>query len=217
MNNSDIDLLIKNFYISYTEVEKLFFIQCKNGLTIKEMRIINIIGEESLSMKDLSLKLGISVSTCTAAVSKLERKGVAERKSSETDRRITTVTLTDRGKRAKNEYRKSHKEMVERYMYGIGDEEVEGFYTTFQKILKNIKGKNLNLTVNTLNNFLEGSKVKILRIHGKVLKKENFFLEGSEGILVGKGNDEVRVLVDHKIIRFNLSESKKIIGFGVRN
>jgi DNA-binding MarR family transcriptional regulator len=48
-----------------------------------------------LSLKDLSRELGLSHSTASGIVDRLERRGLAARTVDEVDRRVTRVSVTD--------------------------------------------------------------------------------------------------------------------------
>lgn len=59
--------------------------------------LLEIMKKDRLTMQELSEKMNLNTSTMTRIVDKLVRDGYVERKRSETDRRIVTVGLTDKG------------------------------------------------------------------------------------------------------------------------
>jgi len=53
-----------------------------------------IIRSDGLSLKDLSARLGLSHSTVSGIVDKLERQGTIERQAAENDRRFSRIVMT---------------------------------------------------------------------------------------------------------------------------
>lgn len=64
-------------------------------LTVPQGILISILGREGkMKISDLSKKLGLSNSTVSGIIDRLEKQGVVERIRSEEDRRVVYVTLT---------------------------------------------------------------------------------------------------------------------------
>ena len=71
----------------------------ESGLSPAQMHAIEIIGhEQSLRMKELAEKMGVTTGTLTVMVDRLEKHGYLARKPHEHDRRSYLVVLTDKGK-----------------------------------------------------------------------------------------------------------------------
>ena len=68
------ELIIDNFYKTYYKMEEInlsLFIKC---LTTTELHIIECIGLEKITIKELSNRLGITMGSTSAALSRLEDK-----------------------------------------------------------------------------------------------------------------------------------------------
>lgn len=64
-----------------------------------QKRILIIIKEvESITQRDLTMRLGIQPGSVSEILSKLENAGLIQRTMSETDRRTANISLTDQGK-----------------------------------------------------------------------------------------------------------------------
>jgi DNA-binding MarR family transcriptional regulator len=91
-------------------VEHLFFLfrllhrgaetqAIKGGFTLPQRIVMGqLVRNGDLSVKELSQKVGLSHSTVSGIVDRLERKGLAMRIQDPQDRRITKVTKTDLAK-----------------------------------------------------------------------------------------------------------------------
>lgn len=70
-----------------------------DGITVPQKIVLGILIENgSLSIKELSHKVGLSHSTVSGIVDRLERKGFVERFQDPQDRRFTKVTITTKVK-----------------------------------------------------------------------------------------------------------------------
>ena len=69
------------------------------GVTVSEAGVIRIIGRQpGITQRQLADKLGALQSRVVALLDGLERKGLAERNRSTTDRRVQQLDLTDAGR-----------------------------------------------------------------------------------------------------------------------
>jgi DNA-binding MarR family transcriptional regulator len=92
-------------------VEHLFFLfrslhrgadaqAIKGGFTLPQRIVMGqLVRNGDLSVKELSQKVGLSHSTVSGIVDRLERKGLAMRIQDPQDRRINKVTITDLAKK----------------------------------------------------------------------------------------------------------------------
>ena len=93
----EIEALLDEFYKTYYKIEEINLSQVIKCLTTTELHVIEAIGEESLTMNELSDKLGITMGTASVAVNKLTDKYFIERNRSENDRRKVFVQLSKKG------------------------------------------------------------------------------------------------------------------------
>lgn len=68
----------------------------RSGLTMPQVSAITVLFDRGpLSLKDLSQELGLSHSTVSGIVDRLEQKGLLQREVDERDRRLTRISITD--------------------------------------------------------------------------------------------------------------------------
>lgn len=88
----------------------------------------------SINQKDLAEQLSVRPSSVSDILSKLEQKELIQKTPSETDKRITLITLTDKGreevKRIRKDRAKTHTEMLT----DLTETEKENFFIILQKI-----------------------------------------------------------------------------------
>jgi DNA-binding MarR family transcriptional regulator len=65
-------------------------------LTGPQRRVMHVLMQSpDVSLKELSLKVGLAHSTVSGIINRLERRGLARRTPGEADRRITRIALTE--------------------------------------------------------------------------------------------------------------------------
>lgn len=107
-----------------------------SDLTPGQMHAIEIIGHEnSLRMKELAQKLGVTTGTLTVTVDRLERKGLIERKPHETDRRSYRVVLTEPGEKHFARHHEFHLKLTEEIASTLTPEELETFEVILEKVI----------------------------------------------------------------------------------
>lgn len=105
------------------------------NLTISEIHTINAIGLDGASpMNVVAGRLGVTLATLTASVSKLVAKGFVARNRSEADRRQVLVSLTKEGRKAYRVHEAFHREMVDEALEGLTPEEEDAFERAMLKV-----------------------------------------------------------------------------------
>jgi DNA-binding MarR family transcriptional regulator len=77
-----------------------------------------------LTMSQLAELLDVSVASATGIVDRMEKKGVVERRHSESDRRVVEVHVTDRGEGASQALRAERQVRLSRLLAEMGDEDL---------------------------------------------------------------------------------------------
>lgn len=99
---------------------------CKD-LSVREMHVLEAVDmletESRNSMSHIADRLAISVSALTTSVNALVRKEYLCRESSQKDRRIVFVKLTETGKQALEHHKRFHKKMIDSLDKTLSDEE----------------------------------------------------------------------------------------------
>jgi DNA-binding MarR family transcriptional regulator len=115
-------------------------------LSITEIHTIEAIGMyESRSMSEVAKDLNITVSTLTAAISNLVKKGYVERKRVAEDRRVVLIQLTKRGKLAYRIHEMFHKDMIRSTIQDLSEQEEQLLVNSMEKLNCFFKSK-YNLT-----------------------------------------------------------------------
>lgn len=122
-----------------------FFVHLFNKIMSLEDRALTQVGEQDLSVKELHVleavyvqtqqgrntmtavagALSIRVSSLTAAVNTLVRKGYLVRSTGPDDRRVIHIRLTPRGEEANRRHSQFHREMIDGVSRRLSDTELE--------------------------------------------------------------------------------------------
>jgi DNA-binding MarR family transcriptional regulator len=108
----------------------------ESGLTPAQMHTIEILGhQESLRMKELAQKLGVTTGTLTVMIDRLEQNGLILRKPNEDDRRSIVVVLTKKGQKYFEEHHKLHLELTQEITSSLTKDEAKQLYTFMEKLV----------------------------------------------------------------------------------
>ena len=161
-----IENLLDNFYKTYYKIEEINLNQVIKCLTTSELHIIEAIGENEITMNELSDKLGITMGTASVAVNKLTEKQFLERSRSNTDRRKVFVKLTQKGKVALNYHGNFHSTILERITDDIPKEKLDTFVEVFETIMRNLNKVKKDIQPESILNFEKGDLVQVSSIKG---------------------------------------------------
>lgn len=93
-------------------------------LSVTEIHTIEAIGlRGQKTMSEVAAKLEITVGTLTTAITRLVKKGYAERERREDDRRVVRVKLTKKGQLVYRLHEKYHHDMVKEVIAFLTEEE----------------------------------------------------------------------------------------------
>ena len=161
-----IESLLDNFYKTYYKIEEINLNQVIKCLTTSELHIIEAIGENEITMNELSDKIGITMGTASVAVNKLTEKQFLERSRSNTDRRKVFVKLTQKGKVALNYHGNFHSTILERITDDIPKEKLDTFVEVFETIMRNLNKVKKDIQPESILNFEKGDLVQVSSIKG---------------------------------------------------
>ena len=103
-------------------------------------RILFVLWErDNISISELSEKTQLSKSTLTSMLDRLEEGGHIFRESSNIDRRVTLIKLTEENKRQKCLYEKVSDEMTQLFYLGFTQPEILEFEDYLQRVLVNLQ------------------------------------------------------------------------------
>ena len=123
-------------------LEKKIFEQDKNfrDISMTETHVLEAIRKcDPPTMGNVAAKLQITPSTLTSSVNKLITKGYVNRHRSETDRRIVTLSLTEKGESVFELHEEFHRDLVEAAVADLENREdlkkaLQSMHRFFQKI-----------------------------------------------------------------------------------
>nr|WP_305146599.1 nitronate monooxygenase [Anaerovorax odorimutans] len=115
--------------------EKAIKESTRRDLSITELHTLVAIGEgKPKTMSQVAAALKINVSTLTAAVNKLVKKGYVDRFRIPEDRRIVKIRLTDEGASAVREHEEFHTAMIREAISQIPEDQVGKFIESIDNI-----------------------------------------------------------------------------------
>ena len=159
-----IETLLDKFYKTYYKIEEINLNQVIKCLTTSELHIIEAIGENEITMNELSDKIGITMGTASVAVNKLTEKQFLERSRSNTDRRKVFVKLTQKGKVALNYHGNFHSTILERITDDIPKEKLDTFVEVFETIMENLDKVKKDIQPESILSFEKGDLVQVSSI-----------------------------------------------------
>lgn len=110
-----------------------------SGLSPAQMHTIEVIGHhQTLRMKELAERLGITTGTLTVAVDKLEKMGLVERKPHESDRRSWLIVLTAEGKSIFEKHHKFHQDFTSEVSRDLDNDQLKQLTELMKLILKRL-------------------------------------------------------------------------------
>lgn len=109
-------------------------------ITPEQWAIIKqLLQEEGISQKELSIAVRKDQNTTKAIVDKLTDKGYIHRVGNPMDRRAFILTLTPKAKEIAPKLAELDLAMIEALKRGIAEGELESFYQTLKKIQENLR------------------------------------------------------------------------------
>lgn len=112
----------------------------KKGVTRIQWIALYYLGKSgTLNQNELAGYMDIKDSTVARLVDRMERDELVSRKKNEKDRRVTILSLTQKGKAMREELLPEGQIFSDEVMVGISDEELENFNNVMYKMLENVK------------------------------------------------------------------------------
>jgi MarR family transcriptional regulator, 2-MHQ and catechol-resistance regulon repressor len=99
-----------------------------------EYGIIRNLGDEALTLSELSQLLLRVNSNTTAMIDSLEQKGLVQRVKDPGDRRVIRVKLTETGAKLRDSVVPSHNQYINSFLASLSDGEIANLQTLLQKI-----------------------------------------------------------------------------------
>ena len=168
----NIEVLLDEFYKTYYKIEEINLNQVIKCLTTTELHVIEAIGDQLLTMNELSEKLGITMGTASVAINKLSEKNFIERERSDDDRRKVFVKLSKKGLLAYKYHNSFHSNILEKVTSEISKSKMETFIEVFETIVRNLNKVKKDIQPESILNFEKGDVIQVSNIKGSpALKK----------------------------------------------
>ena len=211
----NIEVLLDEFYKTYYKIEEINLNQVIKCLTTTELHVIEAIGDQLLTMNELSEKLGITMGTASVAINKLSEKNFIERERSDDDRRKVFVKLSKKGLLAYKYHNSFHSNILEKVTSEISKSKMETFIEVFETIVKNLNKVKKDIQPESILNFEKGDVIQVSHIKGSPAIKKYLNEKGINIKSLIKINDKNKHILsllvdgDEKII--NIEDAADIM------
>ena len=124
-------------------VQKSLMDQIKDtGLTIGQPKILDYLKEhDGSNQKAIARACFLEAGSLTTILNKMEEKGLIERRMLNGNRRSFHIFMTEEGKRKQQMVDKAFKEIEQKALSGILEEEYERFLNIYKRIYSNLQEK----------------------------------------------------------------------------
>lgn len=124
-------------------VQKSLMDQIKDtGLTIGQPKILDYLKEhDGSNQKEIARACFLEAGSLTTILNKMEEKGLIERRMLNGNRRSFHIFMTEEGKRKQQMVDKAFKEIEQKALSGILEEEYERFLNIYKRIYLNLQEK----------------------------------------------------------------------------
>lgn len=133
-SNSDIyDFLLDNVYKIIIPEE---IITLELSLSRYELLALQLSDKyQTITMSNLAQGMAVPMSTATGIVDRLVKRGLLKRSRSEEDRRVVTVSLTDKGKALVENFKEHFRDFLDRIRSLLTEEEFETGLKLVRKVI----------------------------------------------------------------------------------
>lgn len=124
-------------------VQKSLMDQIKDtGLTIGQPKILDYLKEhDGSNQKEIARACFLEAGSLTTILNKMEEKGLIERRMLNGNRRSFHIFMTEEGKRKQQMVDKAFKEIEQKALSGILEEEYERFLNIYKRMYSNLQEK----------------------------------------------------------------------------
>ena len=123
-----VNLMGKTYIILLSSLDEFF----GAPLSTNEKVVLQILDEEPISIKEISLRTGLALSTLTNVIDKMEDKRLVGRRHSRSDRRMVKIELDVAGRRVKSKFNNLIKMMSTALLDILSEEDRRNFTKTLE-------------------------------------------------------------------------------------
>ena len=124
-----VNLLGKTYIILLSSLDEFF----GATLSTNEKVVLQILDETPISIKEVSLRTGLALSTLTNVFDKMEDKRLVKRRHSQTDRRMVKIELDVAGRRLQSRFNNLINQISSTLMESLPESDRENFTSALEK------------------------------------------------------------------------------------
>ena len=140
MDNNILDTIIENLFYVLPVIHKKLLnvdplnVSCEIHLSRLHVGILATLKENTMSISEIAKKKFISKPQMTHIINQLFSAGMVERQSNTNDRRVTNITLTQKGKETFEQFDEFLKTNVRKQLSYLTEKELEGLSLSLLKL-----------------------------------------------------------------------------------
>lgn len=116
---------------------------------------------QNVTMSILAQKIAVPMSTATGIVDRLVKKGLLERGRSDEDRRVVTVSPTEKGKRVVSEVNIHFEKFIEKISAVITEDEFETVIRIVKKVVLGLQSAGVGSATTKANTDIKRKSIEI--------------------------------------------------------
>jgi DNA-binding MarR family transcriptional regulator len=124
-----VNLLGKTYIILLSSLDEFF----GATLSTNEKVVLQVLDENPISIKEVSMRTGLALSTLTNVFDKMEEKRLVKRRHSKTDRRMVKIELDVAGRRLQSRFNNLINQISSTLMASLPQSDRESFASALEK------------------------------------------------------------------------------------
>lgn len=110
-------------------------VEIKLGLTGPQYYILRFLAKKGKTMvSEIAAVMNVKPSAITVMIERMHRHAFVERLRDDHDRRVVFIEITEKGRDILQQMDLKRKQVLSRYLKQLGDEELDAFVQTFEKL-----------------------------------------------------------------------------------
>jgi len=163
-----VNLMGKTYIILLSSLDEFL----GSPLSTNEKVVLQILDEEPISIKEVSLRTGLALSTLTNVFDKMEEKRLVKRRHSRTDRRMVKIELDVTGRRLKLKFNDLVKQISSTMLEILSEEDRRDFTSALERTAGILAAETGNFR-DMLESLIEPLKMTLARQFSKQKKKQS--------------------------------------------
>lgn len=105
-----------------------------SAVTAHQLRALALLGDGGLSMRQLSVALGVVGATTSVLADRLVAQGLAAREHDPNDRRVVRLVLTEQGRRVASKYQEAQRRAARGLFERLSDDQIEAWLDVLETL-----------------------------------------------------------------------------------